>query len=107
MIRPKNTTSYNASKNIHSINMAKLQYADIGYIPDFIWATTLPMVYEDLLHIIKWSKLMNNHVVVVIELPNQWRLSRHPAWMSNLIQEFSDIFPLYRTTIDYCTFKRA
>jgi hypothetical protein len=99
----KNIFSYNASRNIYSMNITKLQYADIGYVPDFIWAT-LPMVYEDLLHIIKWSKSMNNNVIVVIEIPNQWRLSRHPAWISNLIQEFSDTFPLYRTTIDYCTF---
>jgi hypothetical protein len=95
--------SYNASKNVYSINITKLQYKDIGYVPDFIWAT-LPMVYEDLLHIIKWSKSMNNNVIVVIEIPREWRLSRHPAWITNLINEFTDTFPLYRTTVDYCTF---
>jgi hypothetical protein len=112
------------------IDIMKATYDDIGYVPDFIWASPPCQtcsnlgggmhrcasscefektqeahdhnyLFTQMMYIIKWAKAKNPHLIVVIENP-QGQMAKMP-----LMIEFMRSFSLYKSTIDYCTFDRC
>ena len=112
------------------IDIMKATYDDIGYVPDFIWASPPCQtcsnlgggmhrcassgefektqeahdhnyLFTQMMYIIKWAKAKNPHLIVVIENP-QGQMAKMP-----LMIEFMRSFNLYKSTIDYCAFDRC
>jgi len=112
------------------IDIMKATYDDIGYVPDFIWASPPCQtcsnlgggmhrcassgefektqeahdhnyLFTQMMYIIKWAKAKNPHVIIVIENP-QGQMAKMP-----LMIEFMRSLNLYKSTIDYCTFDRC
>eukprot|EP00536_Pseudo-nitzschia_multiseries_P005631 jgi/Psemu1/190972/e_gw1.108.9.1 len=113
----------------HILDIMKAKYRDIGFVPDFIWAsppcTTCSnlsgglhrncktgefektqdalehnQLMAQMMYIMKWAKKRNPHLIVVIENPT--------GQMQNLpmMIEFMSIFGLHKATVHYCAFGR-
>ena len=111
------------------VDIMKLEYLDIGMVPDVIWASPPCFTYSLLAGgkhrdpkdgqfektpeahqnnryfvrmaaILRWAKGLNPHLIVIIENP-VGLLSKMP-----LMQQLVDDLCLHRVTVNYCAFGR-
>eukprot|EP00977_Amphora_coffeiformis_P011157 scaffold2667_cov237-Amphora_coffeaeformis.AAC.6 len=111
------------------VDIMKLQYLDMGMVPDVIWASPPCFTYSNLAggkhraseegqyektpeahennryftrmaSIMRWAKGLNPHLMVIIENP-QGLLSKMP-----LMQQLMSELGLYQVTVHYCAFGR-
>jgi hypothetical protein len=111
------------------LDIRHAKYKDIGFVPDFIWAsppcttcTNLAgghhrnikagefektkeahdhnLLFAQMMYIMRWAKAKNPHLIVVIENP-QGQMQKMPMMI-----EFMQIFGLHKATVDYCAFHR-
>ena len=111
------------------LDILKAKYEDIGFVPDFIWAsppcTTCSylaggkhrnakegqfektqtahdhnLLFAQMICIMRWVKSKNPHLIVVIENP-QAQMQKLPMML-----EFEKSFGLFKATVDYCAFER-
>jgi hypothetical protein len=112
------------------VDIRKATYEDIGFVPDFIWAsppcttcTNLAgghhrnirkgqfektqeahdhnLLFAQMMYIMNWAKSKNPHLIVVIENP------RGQMQYMPMMKEFMDTFDLSQATVDYCAFGRS
>lgn len=110
-------------------DIQKITYEDIGFVPDFIWAsppcTTCSnlagghhrniakgqfektqkahdhnLLFAQMMAIMKWFKSKNPHMIVVIENP-VGQMQKMPMMI-----EFEESFGLHKAVVDYCAFGR-
>jgi len=120
-----NPDSY--ATNVLDIRTAK--YKDIGFVPDFIWASppcttfsnlaggshrNIPAgefeksqeahdhndLFAQMVCLMRWAKSKNPHLIVVIENP-QAQMQKSPDMI-----EFMKTFGLHKATVHYCAFGR-
>lgn len=120
-----NSDSY--ATNVLDIRTAR--YKDIGFVPDFIWAsppcTTFSNLaggthrnvaagefeksqeahdhndlFSQMVYLMKWAKSKNPHLIVVIENP-QAQMQKSPDMI-----DFMETFGLHKATVNYCAFGR-
>uniref|UniRef100_A0A7S4EG38 DNA (cytosine-5-)-methyltransferase n=1 Tax=Pseudo-nitzschia australis TaxID=44445 RepID=A0A7S4EG38_9STRA len=111
------------------LDIMEAKYKDIGFVPDFIWAsppcTTCSnlaggyhrdcktgafektqearehnQLMAQMMYIMKWAKKKNPHLIVVIENP-QGQMQKLPMMI-----EFMKSFGLNKSIVDYCAFER-
>jgi len=111
------------------VDVMKLQYCDIGMVPDSIWASPPCFTYSHLaggkhrspklgefektpeahlsneflarvLHIARWARHYNPHLIIVIENPHAL-LQKMP-----LMDEVVNQLGLHAAVVDYCAFGR-
>ena len=118
-----------ASYATNILDLLQVRYNDIGFVPDFIWASPDCSTYSNLaggshrncrqkqyekspeayhhndlfnqmVYIMRWAKKYNPHLIVVIENP-QGQMSKMPHMI-----EFVKSFGLHQATVHYCAFGR-
>jgi hypothetical protein len=111
------------------LDICKVKYEDIGFVPDFIWAsppcTTFThlagghhrniaegeyektqtahdhnILFAQMVCLMKWVKSKNPNLIVVIENPAA-QMQKVPMMI-----EFMKTFGLYKAKVDYCAFGR-
>jgi len=116
-----------SSNATNVIDILNIEYVDIGFVPDFIWASPpcttystvtcghhrdatteefakTPQAHHDnslllqMICIMRWAKSKNPHLIVAIENPHGL-LQKMP-----MMKEFERSFGLHKVLVDYCTF---